>query len=189
MRVNNQTININVSSMYIGHKRFKYARSTRLTVSLQVNSDLTDQNLKKNDQEGNARVDQGQAAPVAVVAVDLDTDRAAVEGNDTFKEEDEDNDLGGDLDVLHVGREVPVHDGVADIADLVVVSLDGGDQPDAETEADDPGGDGQVGDELGVAGEGAAADQHGTFGRDSEQLVDDTTNDSDPQAWNFETLG
>lgn len=148
--------------MYIGHERFKYAR--RLTVSLQVNSDLTDQDLEKNDQEGNARVDQGQAAPVAVVAVDLDTDRAAVEGNDTLEEEDKDNDLGGNLDILHVGREVPVHDSVTDVADLIVVGLDGGDQPDTETKADDPGGDGQVGDQLGEASEGAAADQHGTLG-------------------------
>jgi hypothetical protein len=103
----------------------KQKKSMRLTVSLQVNSDLTDQDLEKNDQEGNARVDQGQAAPVAVVVVDLDTNRAAVEGNDTLKEEDQEDDFGGNLDVLHVGREVPVHVGGTDVADFVVGGCDG----------------------------------------------------------------
>lgn len=156
-----------------------------LTVAGQVDSDLSDKNLKENDEEGDTSIDESKAAPVVI---DFSVASSAVKGNDTLQEEHQDDDFSGNLDVLHDGRQIKVHQCVADIASLVVFTSDGCDQPDAETETDDPCWDSQVSDHLGVSGEGPATDQHGAFGRDSEQLVDNTSDDCNPSARNRKAL-
>lgn len=122
------------------------------------------------------------------MVVDSRVASSAVKGNDTLQEEHQDDDFSRNLDVLHDGRQVIVHRGVANVASLVVFASDGGDQPDAETETDDPCWDRQVSDHLGVTGERPATDQHGALCRDSEQLVDNASDDCNPSARNRKAL-
>lgn len=73
-------------------------REMILTVVDQVDCDLANQDLKEDDKECNAGIGKSKTAPVVV---GLHNTCAAVERNDTLKEEDEDDDLGRNLDVLH----------------------------------------------------------------------------------------
>lgn len=171
------------------HINQQIKRGMKRTVVGEVDGDLADKDLKENNQEGNPSIDQCQPTPMVVLRIScINTTFAAVQGNNALEEKDDNDNLSRDLEVLHDGRHLQVHNNVAGGAGHVILALHGCCQPDAESETDDPGGYGHVCDRTGVSREGPTADQHCAFCRDGEPLVDDDSSDCDPSALDRKTL-
>lgn len=171
------------------HQPTNKNKRMKRTVVGKVDGDLADKDLKENNQESNPSIDQRQPTPVVVLRITrMNTTLAAVQRNNALEEKDDNDNLSSDLEVLHDGRHLQVHNNVAGGAGHVILALHGGCQPDAESETDDPGGYGHVCDRPGVSREGPTADQHCAFCRDGKPLVDDDSSDCNPSALDRKTL-